>query len=86
VALARSLAAVDEDCRSAQVVLSTVPVRGSCPSALRVIDRFDLWRNGTHAVWLSPGGVRIASVNGTRGKRPWVVRPKGAKAGDDDEE
>jgi competence protein ComEC len=40
-----------------------------------VIDRFDLWRNGAHALWLAPGGVEVRSVNQARGDRPWVVKP-----------
>lgn len=75
VALARSLDALDDDCRRAQLVISTVPLRGRCPSAGQVIDRFDLWRAGAHAVWLDDAGIRIESVNGARGRRPWVVAP-----------
>lgn len=75
VALARRIDAIDDDCRDAQLVISTVPVRGRCPSAVRVIDRFDLWRAGAHAVWLDDDGIRVESVNGTRGRRPWVIAP-----------
>jgi competence protein ComEC len=93
VAIARSTAAIDDDCRTAQLVVSTVPVRGRCPSAEAVIDRFDLWRSGAHAVWLGdagrgdgsrPGlrsGIRIESVNGVRGRRPWVVAPSSRPGG-----
>ncbi len=75
VALARRIDAIDDDCRDAQLVVSMVPVRGRCPSAVRVIDRFDLWRAGAHAVWLDDDGIRVESVNGTRGRRPWVIAP-----------
>lgn len=78
VALVRQADALFEDCRVADVVVSTVPVR-RCPSATRVVDRFDLWREGAHALWLDEGGVRIASVNGERGHRPWVIRPEPAR-------
>ncbi len=74
VAIARRPEALEEDCRTADVVVATVPVRTACPSARRVIDRFDLWREGTHAVWLNEGRVRVESVNGRRGDRPWVDR------------
>jgi competence protein ComEC len=40
-----------------------------------VIDRFDLWRDGGHAVWLDPGAIAVLSVRESRGDRPWVVRP-----------
>jgi competence protein ComEC len=58
------------------VVISLVPVRGSCSSASTLIDRFDLWREGAHAIWLERDAVRVESVNGVRGKRPWVLRPR----------
>ena len=41
-----------------------------------ITDRFDLWRKGGHALWLEKGGARVETVNGNRGRRPWVVRPK----------
>ncbi|MSO92136.1 MAG: ComEC family competence protein [Rhodospirillales bacterium] len=82
VALVKHAAALPEDCRVAEVVVSVVPVRKSCPGPRVVIDRFDLWRNGAHALWLSPAGVRIESVNGERGARPWVVRPAAKDRGD----
>ncbi len=79
VALVRHPAALADDCSIADVVVSTVPVRRPCPSAKRVIDRFDLWRQGGHALWLDGGRVRVESVNSRRGRRPWVVRPQAAK-------
>ncbi len=41
-----------------------------------ITDRFDLWREGGHALWLEKGGARVETVNGGRGNRPWVVRPR----------
>ena len=74
VALVRRPGALQEDCLVADVVVAAVPVRRSCPAAGLVIDRFDLWRNGAHAVWFDGRGVRAESVNGWRGDRPWVPR------------
>jgi competence protein ComEC len=76
VALITDPMALIDDCRRADLVISTVPVRLPCPSAKRVIDRFDLWREGAHAIWLDPAGARIESVAQTRGTRPWVIKPK----------
>lgn len=81
VALARSPEALFEDCQTANVVISTVPVRGPCPHAQTVVDRFDLWRSGAHALWLKQGSVRVESVDGYRGNRPWVLQSKQRKAG-----
>ncbi len=74
VALVRLPDALFEDCRVADVVISSVPVRRRCASARIVIDRFDLWRHGGHALWLEEDGVRVESVSRYRGRRPWVVR------------
>jgi competence protein ComEC len=52
------------------VLVSLVPVRGRCSA--RVVDRFDLWRRGSYAIWLDPGGIRIASVREWQGRRPWA--------------
>ncbi len=73
VALAERGDALEEDCREAQVVISREPVsRHHCRGPEIVIDRFDLWRAGGHALWLSDDSVRVESVAGLRGARPWV--------------
>jgi competence protein ComEC len=72
VALVLDEAALDEDCFQAGVVVSRVPVRRwRCRHPDRVIDRFDLWRRGAHALWISDDGIRVESVAGIRGIRPW---------------
>lgn len=75
VALVRSPLALNDDCRRADIVVSAVPVQAGCPSAEIVIDRFDLWREGAHGIWIEKSGARVESVNALRGKRPWVLRP-----------
>jgi competence protein ComEC len=79
VALVKDVAALEEDCAEADVVVSLVPVRRRCPSAQVVVDRFDLWRNGAHALWLTPEAVEVVSVGETRGTRPWVIGPPEAE-------
>lgn len=79
VALPQQPKAITEDCRHADVVIATrMAVRYRCPSARIVIDRNDLWRGGTHALFLDTAvaaqrGMRSVSVAETRGQRPWVV-------------
>jgi competence protein ComEC len=72
VALIHAGDALSEDCRGADIVISAVPVRGQCPHPHTVIDRFDLWRDGAHAVYLAPEGARVVSVAAVRGRRPWT--------------
>lgn len=75
VALVRDPAALPEDCRRATAVIATVPVRRACPSATLVIDRFSVWRDGGHAVWIDHGSAHAVSVREARGARPWVPGP-----------
>ncbi len=66
-------------CGRAALVISAEPVRGRCRA--RVVDRFSVWRDGAHAVWLHPAGVEVVSDRAFRGARPWVPpppRPRGA--------
>ncbi|MEX2201728.1 MAG: ComEC/Rec2 family competence protein [Dongiaceae bacterium] len=77
VAIAWRAAALAEDCAVADLVVSLEPARDLCRGHERgdpiVIDRFDLWRNGGYAIWLSADDIRIRSVAETRGVRPWVA-------------
>ena len=72
ISLAWKAEAMAEDCQTADVMISFVPVRGACRRASVVIDRFDLWRNGAHALWLEKGDTRVVSSRSVRGDRPWV--------------
>jgi competence protein ComEC len=76
VALVRDPRALAEDCALAQVVVAAVPVRGACDGPALVVDRFDLWRGGAHALWLGKDGedVRVADVESRQGRRPWARR------------
>ena len=62
--------AAGEGLCDAALVLATVPLRLGCDVA--VIDRFSVWREGAHAVWLDPQGLRIVTDRATRGDRRWV--------------
>ncbi len=80
VALVRDARALEDDCRPGAIVVSAVPVRRACRGAGRVIDRFDLWRNGAYALWLGRDGVRALSVREARGDRLWTHGPPARKA------
>ena len=73
VALVRDGRAMSEDCAVARVLISLEPLRGlPCAGPEVVIDRFDLWRDGAHALWLRPDRVRVESIRSRRGTRPWA--------------
>jgi competence protein ComEC len=72
-----------EGCATAAGVVSAEPVRGRC--AALVVDRFAVWRNGAHAVWLERSGARVLSDRAVRGTRPWVPpvpRPRDPRSPD----
>lgn len=80
VALVLDEDGIEAACSSAEAVLSAVPIRQACRGARVVVDRFDLWRRGAHALWLDgPGGVRMETVSETQGDRPWSYRPVARK-------
>ena len=77
IAFVRHVAALSEDCRVASVLISRILVRKrQCVGPKAVIDRYDLWRNGAHALWLTSEGIEIKTVGGTDGKRPWSRYPR----------
>ena len=74
IAFVRDARALLEDCAEADLVISLVPVKTFCSVPHTIIDRFDFWRNGAHAIWLGESGAHIRTVADMRGDRPWVVR------------
>ncbi len=79
VALVRDPRALDEDCARATAIVATIPVRRRCLSSGLVIDRFDLWRKGAHALTLLPGRIEVDTVRGRQGERPWTRRPESTR-------
>ena len=65
------------DCTGVALVVSAEPARSACPALPRV-DRFTVWRDGAHAVWLQGGVATVVSDRTYRGDRPWVAPSPGA--------
>ena len=61
-----------EDCGWADILIAQNPVNKRDCRAPTVIDRFDVWRDGSHTVWLD-GHVESAAM--LRGQRPWARSP-----------
>ncbi|HLI20688.1 MAG TPA: ComEC/Rec2 family competence protein [Stellaceae bacterium] len=78
VALVRDGAALAEDCRSADLVVSPVAAHRACRNQA-VIDRIDTYTNGGYAVWLDPGNITVSTVRAWQGERLWSPR-RGAQA------
>ncbi len=82
------------DCRTAHIVISAEPLRRACGrngGDRVIIDRFDVWRHGAHAVFIAAdGSLEVRTARQAQGTRPWAMRPLarrevlGPPDGDDD--
>ena len=70
------------DCSGADILVADFPLRGACRNVALHIDRFDLWRHGAHAVYLSAAEPAVLTARGEQGHRPWVVVPEPRRAPD----
>jgi len=67
-------------CATTRLIVSLEPVRDYCPAPDLIVDRFDLWRKGAHAIWLKPdGSIEVATVLDGVGERPWALKRKRKK-------
>lgn len=68
------LTAVPAACPDAPIILSPVPLRGSCDghNSTIVIDRFTTYRQGAIAIWLGGKHPEIQTDRTDQGSRPWV--------------
>jgi competence protein ComEC len=72
IALIRHPAALEEDCRTADIVIAPFSVGRACRAARVVVDRRALQSAGAHALYIEGLSIRSESVGETRGRRPWV--------------
>lgn len=73
VALARDAAALEEDCRNADIVVAPFSVGSRCRAARLVVDRRLLRNEGAQALYLDGQSIVSESVEAVRGNRPWVA-------------
>ncbi|HPG88798.1 MAG TPA: ComEC/Rec2 family competence protein [Hyphomicrobium sp.] len=85
VAIARHPAAIVDDCAAARIVVLNEPRPKFCNASGVVVDFFDVWRDGTHAIYIEADDadgdrvradagprIRIDTVAAHRGDRPWA--------------
>lgn len=70
IALVKRPDGAGEDCARAGTVVALVPLFERCGASV-VIDRFDLWREGAHALWIGGDGVTVRTAAAEQGMRPW---------------
>lgn len=66
-------------CPAADVLIAAFPLRGACKTIALRIDRFDVWREGSHALFIEGGRIRVETARQLRGNRPWVTKPQRRK-------
>lgn len=77
VALTRDPRALLEDCSTANVVISPIPVhRAACKGPQEIVDFFSLKHLGTHAVYLKERAILIETAE-TGSKRLWHTAAEG---------
>jgi competence protein ComEC len=74
LALARTAAALRDDCALPAILILQFPKPRGCRPAWRVIDVDDVAAFGAHAIWIENGRVRAETVADARGDRPWAQR------------
>ena len=89
VSVARHPSALADDCARARILILNVPRPKGCDGPETVIDVFDVYDKGTHALYIDEAGanggppaIRIDTVAAHRGDRPWSHlpdRPSGAR-------
>ena len=72
VALIRDPAALEEDCRTADIVIAPFTVSKRCRAARVIVDRRALKAGGAQALYIEGLSIRAVSVASARGRRPWV--------------
>lgn len=79
----RHPAALADDCAAAGILILNVPrPKRGCEHPAKIIDVFDIWREGTHALYVEPSAnagspnLRIETVAQVRGERPWAPVPR----------
>jgi competence protein ComEC len=66
-------------CAGIDIVVAAYPLRGACKSVATRIDRFDVWRMGSHAIAINGKLLHVTTARGLSGNRPWVVVPEPRK-------
>ena len=72
VALIRHPAALEEDCRIADIVIAPFTIGKKCRAARVIVDRRMLKAEGAHALYIEGLSIRTETVAAARGHRPWV--------------
>ncbi|MDP2618807.1 MAG: ComEC/Rec2 family competence protein [Hyphomicrobiales bacterium] len=71
IAIVKHVAALEEECRRARIVVLKFDLSGRCDGPEMVFDKRDLQRHGAHAVWIGSERLTLRRVRPIPGARPW---------------
>ena len=75
ISFVMSAAIAEEECQRTDILIARVSLprrfQRICRDNILVIDRFDLWRYGAHAIWVQGNDWHVEHAAGVRGDRPW---------------
>ena len=54
------------------VIIADFPLHHQCRDARLVIDRIDVWRNGSYAVSFDKDSYKVSTARAEQGNRPWA--------------
>ncbi len=72
----REGAALPLDCTGITIVISAIPLRENCKTVATRIDRFSVWRNGSHALHIDRSATTTVTSRFLQGERPWAITPR----------
>ena len=78
LAIPRHASALADDCARASILVLDRPRPKGCTKPQVAIDPAAIRRGGAHALYLGGGAVRVETMAGIRGERPWSRAPVGA--------
>ncbi|WP_317682005.1 ComEC/Rec2 family competence protein [Terasakiella sp. A23] len=64
--------ALNEDCQKADILITTFNSPSICKRPLHIIDAHALKQQGAHAIYINSDEIKIETVKGVRGTRPWA--------------
>jgi competence protein ComEC len=68
-------AAIRSACPQVDILIARFPLRDQCEAVPITIDRFDVWRNGSYALYTASGKIEQRTSRAVQGNRPWTVKP-----------
>jgi len=75
VAYADEESALARECPAVDILIARFPLREACDAVPVTIDRFDVWRNGSYALYIEGPRIMQRTSRMEQGKRPWTVKP-----------